>query len=235
MGTDDRFVRTGRQGPPGRGERRMPRSRQGVGAAVAVLLSLLLLGCTGGRPGASRSDLQAGTGADTTTVGASPTTAAGQGGGGPSGGTVTSAAAASSGGATAPPPRSGSRVPGAPVGSGSRKNQPKALGAPIKVPRFQQIGAPIGEVFGSIEAEFVAACGGQLCVTLVIRPANADPETCGFAGTDPPARTTVQRDTTVALLCTPAPTDPGDTTPPDATTTPDATTPSDDSQPTISS
>jgi hypothetical protein len=163
----------------------MPRSRQGVGAAVGVLLALSMLGCTGGRPGASRSELQGDGGTDATI--------------------------------------------GAPLGPGSRKDQPKALGAPIKVPAFQQIGAPIGEVFGSIEAEFVAACGGQLCVTLVIRPADADPESCGFAGTDPPAGTTVKRDTTVALVCNPAPTDTGDTTPPADTT------PSDDSQPTSSS
>jgi hypothetical protein len=65
----------------------------------------------------------------------------------------------------------------------------------------------------SIEAEFASVCGGRLCVKLVIRPADADPESCGFQRTDPPAGTTVQRDTTVALVCTPAPTEPSDSTP----------------------
>lgn len=197
-----------------------------------VLLGLSMLGCTGARPGASRADLQAGSEAETT-VGTPPTTAAGQDGGA-SGGNVASTSAASSGGTSPPPPGTRSRVPGAPLNPG-RKNQPKALGAPIKIPAFQQIGAPIGEVFGSIEAGFVAACGGRLCVTLVIRPSDADPESCGFAGTDPPAGTTVQRKSTVALVCTPAPTDPSDTSPPDDTGPPDDTTPSDDSQPTSSS
>jgi hypothetical protein len=188
-----------------------------VAAAVAIVLSVSVLGCTGGRPGPSRADLQADTEASS---------GAGSSG---SGGTGEDA---------------GGGVPGAPVGPENRENQPQALGAPIKVPRFQQIGAPIGEVFGSLEAEFVAACGGSLCVKLVIQPADADPQTCGFAGTDPPAGTTVERDTTVALLCNPAPTESTDTTSTDTTpdstgptdsTQPDATTGTGDSQPTDSS
>ena len=47
--------------------------------------------------------------------------------------------------------------------------------------------------------------------------------------------TTVQRDSTVVLVCNPRPTDPGETdpsgtTPPDDTAPPDDTTPPDDSQ-----
>ena len=210
----------------------MHRSRRGIGTAVAVLLSLSVLGCTGGRPGANRSDLQADTEASSTVEASAA--AAGQDNGQPSGATPTSGGAATSG-------DSGNRVPGAPVSPGNRNNQPQALGAPIKVPAFQQVGAPIGEVFGSIEAEFAAVCGGRLCVKLVIQPASADPGTCGFARTDPPAGTTVKRDTTVALVCTPAPTEPSETTPPDNTDPPDETTPpddttqSDDSQPPSSS
>jgi hypothetical protein len=179
-----------------------------VAAAAAIVLSLSALGCTGGRPGPSRADLEADTEAT-------------------SGGT-----SAASGGTEG-------RVPGAPVSPDNRNNQPQALGAPIKVPRFQQIGAPIGEVFGSLEAGFANACGGRLCVKLVIQPADADPQTCGFAGTDPPAGTTVERESTVALLCNPAPTESTDTTPdstgPTDSTQPDATTGTGDSQPTDSS
>ncbi|HSO55150.1 MAG TPA: hypothetical protein VL330_20980 [Actinomycetes bacterium] len=118
---------------------------------------------------------------------------------------------------------------------GSRSNQSQARGAPIKIPAFQQVGAPIGEVFASIEAEFVAVCGGRLCVQLVVQPADADPESCGFARTEPSAGTTVQRDSTVVLVCNPRPTDPGETdpsgtTPPDDTAPPDDTTPPDDTQ-----
>jgi hypothetical protein len=147
--------------------------------------------------------------------------------------------AEASGGTSAAPGVTGGRVPGAPVSPGSRKNQPQALGAPIKVPAFQQVGAPIGEVFGSIEATFAEVCGGRLCVKLVIQPADADPQTCGFARTEPPAGTTVQRDTTVVLVCTPAPTEPTETTPdstdPPSSTQPDATTGAGDGQPTSSS
>lgn len=92
------------------------------------------------------------------------------------------------------------------------------------------MGAPIGEVFASIEAEFVAVCGGRLCVQLVVQPADADPESCGFARTEPSAGTTVQRDSTVVLVCNPRPTDPSGTTPPDDTAPPDDTTPPDDTQ-----
>jgi hypothetical protein len=209
----------------------MQRSRQGIGAAVVVLLSLSALGCTGGRPGTDRSDLQAGTEASST-LDSPASTAAGSDDGQPSGTSPTTAAV--SGGTSAAPGGSGGRVPGAPVSPGNRNNQPQALGAPIKIPAFQQVGAPIGEVFGSIEAEFAAVCGGRLCVKLVIQPANADPASCGFQRTDPPAGATVRRDTTVALVCTPEPTDPSETIPPDDTP-PDDTTPPDDSQPPSSS
>ena len=210
---------------------RMP--RRGVGAAVAIVLSLSVLGCTGGRPGPSRADLQADTEASSS-AGSPASTADGEGDGQPSEATATSAGAP--GGTSAAPGGAGGGVPGAPGGPGNRKNQPQALGAPIKVPAFQQIGAPIGEVFGSIEAEFAAACGGRLCVKLVVQPADADPQTCGFAGTDPPAGTTVQRETTVVLRCNPAPTEttPDSTDPPDSTQ-PDATTGSGDGQATSSS
>ena len=195
----------------------MQRPRHGIGAAVAIVLSLAVLGCSGGRPGPSRSDLQAGTEA-TSTLDSPASTDAGGDDGQPSAAT----SAEASGGTSPAPGASGGRVPGAPVSPGNRNKQPQALGAPIKVPAFQQVGAPIGEVFGSIEATFTTVCGGRLCVRLVIQPADADPETCGFARTDPPAGTTVQRDTTVALVCTPAPTEPSETIP-DSTNPPDST------------
>ena len=199
-------------------------------AAVAIVLSLSVLGCAGGRPGPSRADLQADTEASSS-LESSDSTATGQDDG--------QVSEATSGGTSAASGGTGGGVPGAPVSPGNRKNQPQALGAPIKVPRFQQIGAPIGEVYFSLEAGFADACGGRLCVKLVIQPADADPQTCSFAGTDPPAETTVQRGTTVALLCTPAPTESTDTTPystgPTDSTQPDATTGPGDSQPTDSS
>ena len=82
----------------------------------------------------------------------------------------------------------------------------------------------------------MAVCGGRLCVQLEVQPADADPESCGFARTEPSAGTTVQRDSTVVLVCNPRPTDPGETdpsggtTPPDDTSPPDDTTPPDDTQ-----
>ncbi len=223
----------------------MHRSRHGIGAAAVVLLSLSVLGCTGGRPGPSRADLQPANEASST-IEAPASTVAGQDDGQPADATPTSAEgggsgeSGGSGGTGAGPGDSGRRVPGAPVDPGNRNNQPQARGAPIKIPAFQQVGAPIGEVFGSIEAEFAEVCGGRLCVKLVIRPADANRETCGFARTDPPAGATVQRGTTVALVCTPEPTESSDTTTPDDTdppddTQPDATTGSDDTQPTGSS
>jgi hypothetical protein len=216
------------------GGREMQRSRPGIRAAVVVLLGLSVLGCTSGRPGADRAELQAET-EGSSALESSGSTVAGEGD------EQAPDAAQGSGGAPAAGGGGGNRVPGAPVGPGNRNNQPLARGAPIDVPAFEQIGAPIGEVFGSIEAKFAAACGGQLCVKLVIQPADADRESCGFAGTDPPAGTSVQRGTTVALLCTPAPTESSETTTPDntdstdTTTTPDNTTQSDDSQPPSSS
>ena len=176
-----------------------------------------MLGCTSGRPGADRAELQAETEASSA-LESSGSTVAGEGD------EQAPDAAQGSGGAPAAGGGGGNRVPGAPVGPGNRNNQPLARGAPIDVPAFEQIGAPIGEVFGSIEAKFAAACGGQLCVKLVIQPADADRESCGFAGTDPPAGTSVQRGTTVALLCTPAPTESSETTTPDNTDSTDTTT-----------
>ncbi|HSO55149.1 MAG TPA: hypothetical protein VL330_20975 [Actinomycetes bacterium] len=70
----------------------MHRSRQGIGAAVAVVLSLSLLGCTGGGPGADRADLQADTGTSST-LESSASTAAGESGGQPSEATPTSGGA----------------------------------------------------------------------------------------------------------------------------------------------
>jgi hypothetical protein len=147
-------------------------------------------------------------------------------GGQPSEATAATTSAGASAGTTASPGGAGNRVPGAPVTPGNRNNQPQALGAPIKVPAFQQVGAPIGEVFGSIRDKFVAVCGGRLCVTLVIQPADADRESCGFSRTSPGAGTTVQRNTTVAVVCTPAPTETSETTPPDDTTPDDSQPPS---------
>jgi hypothetical protein len=222
------------------GGRKMQRSRHGVQAVVVVLLGLSVLGCTGGRPGADRAELQADTEASTA-LEPSGSTVAGEGDGQASDATAAPASAAGSGGPSAAGRGGGNQAPGAPVGPGNRNNQPLARGAPIDVPRFEQIGAPIGEVFSSIEAKFAAVCGGRLCVKLVIRPPDADRESCGFAGTDPTAGTPVQRGTTVALLCTPAATESSDTTTPDntdptdTTTTPDDTTQSGDSQSTTSS
>jgi hypothetical protein len=217
----------------------MQRARHVIGAAAAVLLSLSVLGCTGGRPGPSRADLQAGTAASSTLESTAPADA-GEDGGQPSGATSASTSAGASGG-TAAPGGAGNRVPGAPVSPGNRATQPQARGSPIKVPAIVQVGIPIAQILDSIRDEFAKACGGRLCVKLVIDPANADPETCEFARTNPKADTTVQRDTTVALVCNPRPTETSETTPPgntdptDPTTPPDDTTPSDDSQPPNSS
>lgn len=223
----------------------MHRSRHGIGAAMLVLLSLSVLGCTGGRPGPSRADLQPTNEASSTTE-APASTPAGQDDGQPADATPTSAEgggsgeSGGSGGTGAGPGDPRRQVPGAPVNPSPGNNQAQARGAPIKIPAFQQVGAPIGGAFSQIGTQLAELCGGRLCVELVIRPADANRETCLYTRSDPPAGATVQRGATVALICTPETTESSDTTTPDDTvppddTQPDATTGSDDTEPTASS
>lgn len=79
---------------------------------------------------------------------------------------------------------------------------PGAVVSPLKIPAIQQKGAPIGDVRDSITAEFVEACGGELCVDLAEVDANGDTVTdeCVFSRTDPGEGTEVDRDSTVTLV-----------------------------------
>jgi hypothetical protein len=140
-------------------------SRGWARLAVAVLLSLAAFGCTGG----------------------------GAQGGGESGGTPEEAAARQSDAAPGAPGanpagRSGGApgAPGAPGGNGG--NGAQAIGAPIKMPAFTQIGGqPVDKVKAEIEDAIRSRCEPRhdLCVRTVVKArSGADLHAC-FGGTDP--------------------------------------------------
>jgi hypothetical protein len=191
----------------------MPPSRQRR-LALALLLSLSLLGCTG-EPGGLDPAGQQADGANPASDPA-PGSDAAPGAGAP-------AAGAPSGN---PNQQSNQAAPGAPGGQGTAK----AIGSPFKIPAIEQYGAPVGEVFGSIQDIFEEKCGGSLCVELVVEPSDADPQTCLVSRLDPPTGTTVrisaQTKPRVAIVCTPIE-DPGTGDPPPEETQP----PPDDTQP----
>lgn len=79
---------------------------------------------------------------------------------------------------------------------------PGAAVSPLRIPAIEQKGAPIGDVRSSIAAEFVEACGGELCVDLAERDANGLTVTdeCTFSRTDPDEGIQVNRGSTVTLV-----------------------------------
>ncbi|HEV2070720.1 MAG TPA: hypothetical protein VGR26_13085 [Acidimicrobiales bacterium] len=87
-------------------------------------------------------------------------------------------------------------------GEGGGAGGPGAVVSPLKIPAIEAKGAPIGQVRGSIQADFVEACGGELCVDLVERDANGLTVTdeCTFSRTDPDEGIQVKRGSTVTLV-----------------------------------
>lgn len=87
-------------------------------------------------------------------------------------------------------------------GEGGGGGGPGAVVSPLRIPAIEAKGAPIGEVRGSIQADFVEACGGELCVDLVERDANglAVTDECNFSRTDPDEGIQVKRGSTVTLV-----------------------------------
>src|SRR5215207_8419635 len=148
-------------------------SRQGIRLAVALLVCLSVLGCSRGRTSQVAEPLSSLSSSPDAQSDATP----GKDPRPPSYG-----APGAPGGSSDSQPN---RAPGAPDPSGGGGNKPKALGAPLKIPTIEQKGVPIGQVLDSIRQRFVDACGGRLCVTLVISPSSTDPETDGLVGTNP--------------------------------------------------
>ena len=82
------------------------------------------------------------------------------------------------------------------------------IGSPIRMPGFQQIGAPIVTNYDGLVAEIAAACGpGGLCVEIVVESEDGKgpKTTCGFAGTRPGKDELVERGSTVVFLTDPPP------------------------------
>jgi hypothetical protein len=146
----------------------MSASRGWARLAVAVLLSLAAFGCTGG----------------------------GAQGGGESGGTPEEAAARQSDAAPgAPGANPGGRsggAPGAPgAPGGNRGNSAQAIGAPIEMPAFTQIGGqPVDKVKADIVAAIKARCKprGVQCVPTVVKARGGTDLHACFDGTDPPTK-----------------------------------------------
>lgn len=151
--------------------------------AFALVVCLLVAGCSAGDPGGGGSAGQSGS--QDAAVQPGGQDAAGQPGG--------QGSEEQAGGA-----------PGSPVGRGGGG---EALGAPIQIPAITQAqGLPLDEVKARIEAAIRAKCGGELCVTLVVEPRD-EPNfnACQFVTTEPPPGTTVKRGSTVVIVSGQAP------------------------------
>jgi hypothetical protein len=126
-------------------------------------------------------------------------------------------------------------APGAPGAPGNGGGNAQALGAPLKMPDIQQVGAPMSSAEPQIRELFEERCNHQEpCVNLVVDPADYDPDTCTFSRTEPNG-TTFHRGDTITLVCNPEETsgestDTTDTT--DTTEQPDTTDATDSTQPT---
>jgi hypothetical protein len=141
---------------------------------IAFLLGLAALGCGGGQGGGA--DPQAGTATDPASGSRGAPGAPGGDAGGDAGG--------SAGGGS----RNAPGAPGAPGGGGTG---PAARGAPINLPAFIRLqGLPLTVVMARIKGEIEVACGGSLCVKLVVQQGDEEeddrfhPE-C-FVRTEPP-------------------------------------------------
>ena len=109
-------------------------------------------------------------------------------------------------------------------GEGGGAGGPGAVVSPLRIPAIEQKGAPIGDVRSSIEAKFVEACGGELCVDLAERDANGLTVTdeCTFSRTDPDEGIQVERGSTVTLVVRCEDSGPGDEEEEGTTTTEEA-------------
>ena len=85
-----------------------------------------------------------------------------------------------------------------------------ATGAPLKIPRIQQVGAPLdADLLESLREQFRREMcgGGALCVTLqpvdqAGRRLTPPRDECTFSRTDPPASSSVRQGSTVRLVFT---------------------------------
>ena len=141
-------------------------------------------------------------------------------------------------------------VPGAPGSPGGQGNGAQAVGAPIKMPAFTQIGGqPVDQVRPQIEDAIRAGCTPRhdLCVSTVVKAREGSDTHACFAGTDPPTKEAgaeLARDTVLTIYSAPGGCglpDPGvdpestDSTGPPEETQPEETVPPEDSQPPPSS
>lgn len=90
-------------------------------------------------------------------------------------------------------------VPGAPLG---QQDDAEAIGAPIRVPTITMApGAPLDDAREAIERRIREQCGGELCVELVVEPAEEDDLTsCQFVRTEPAQGTMVGRGSTIVIV-----------------------------------
>lgn len=149
----------------------MWRSR-GFRLLLAMVASVVLLGCTGGAAG------QGGAGGPLQEPGAAREGDAAQGGssGSPGGGEQPSGGAGGGG--------------GTPGNQGNQGGGGGAVPAPINIPEFQQIGAGnVDRIRGEIEAAIRNDCRprGELCIIVKVVPRGDSHPTC-FGGTNPDTR-----------------------------------------------
>jgi hypothetical protein len=177
----------------------MSKMRQSIRLAIAVLIVVVVAGCTGAAPqGQQDTTAQAGPGAGANPEARAPDTSDGATGerepttpgAAPEGEAPEGQAPGSPGGAPegeAPGSPGGPGAPGLP-GPGGPEEESRAPESPITIPPFQQIGGqPVDDVRQQIEAAIREACTPRhdLCVTTVVEPRNgADAHAC-FGGTSP--------------------------------------------------
>lgn len=194
----------------------LPASRRWPRLLVVSLLCVTAFGCSRDRGGADSFESQAGVapgqpsgtessvGSSADPGSGSSTTSgrgsgSGSGSGSDSGSSATSgeepgAAPGSPGGDTGPRPPSAPGAPGAPTDPGDPGDPGKeqtAPGAPINIPAFtNKQGQPFDSIKAKIEAEIVAACGGSLCLDVVVSDRSGDGfhPSC-FVDTVPPTGT----------------------------------------------
>lgn len=109
---------------------------------------------------------------------------------------------ASGGGGGQPSSGGGGGAPGSPVGRGGGKEAPTA---PVKIPAFTEDGVAISTAKPDFEQKLrEEACkDGTVCLNVEVRPSEADPTKCGFHHLEPPSDTSLERDETVVMVCTP--------------------------------
>jgi hypothetical protein len=199
-------------------------SRVWARLTLALLLCVSVLGCGGGRSGIDNAESQTGR-APNSSSGSESSAAQGQGS---ESGTAQGQGSRSGSGVApgAPSGNNGPRsngAPGAPGGPSNQGTKAKAIGAPINIPVFQEVGGlPVAEI--DVEGRFKAECkSDEVCVKLVYEPRGADLTTCIFAGTRPAMGTRVERGDVVVILCNPGESPTEETQPTEETAQPDHT------------